>query len=54
MSIRVVLSQVLAAGVVAFLVMSPASAQEPKPEGAVEEVELTPEEKAERESRKAC
>ncbi len=54
MSIRVVLSQVLAAGVVAFLAMSPVSAQEPKPEAAVEEVELTPEEKAERESRKAC
>lgn len=54
MSVRAVLLQVFAAGALSVLAAHPAPAQDQKPAVASEEVELTPEEKAERESRKAC
>ena len=54
MSLRIVLLNLIAAGGIGLLAASPAVAQDQKPSDATEEVELTPEEKAERESRKAC
>lgn len=53
MPVRIALCQVLAAGMIALLAV-PAAAQEAQVPPAKEEIELTPEEKAERESRKAC
>ncbi|MCL4767332.1 MAG: hypothetical protein KJZ80_13965 [Hyphomicrobiaceae bacterium] len=54
MSVRAALLYVLAAGVLAVAAAAPASAQEQKSATASDEAELTPEEQAERESRKAC
>jgi hypothetical protein len=54
MLLRNVFLNLVAAGGIGLLAASPAVAQDQKPSDATEEVELTPEEKAERESRKAC
>ncbi len=53
MPVRLALRQILAVGVLA-LIAAPATAQDQQVPAAQEEIELTPEEKAERESRKAC
>ncbi len=53
MPVRLALRQILAAGIVALFAV-PAAAQDQQVPPGKEETELTPEEKAERESRKAC
>lgn len=54
MPVRKALGQLLAALMITAVAVGPAAAQDKKSAAAEEEVELTPEEKAERESRKAC
>lgn len=54
MPVRKALGQLLAALLICLPAAGPAWAKEQKPAATEEEVELTPEEKAERESRKAC